>query len=556
MVTLGPLEYISYDIQVFDASPAINQAHSSLSKSPNSAVAESQSMIIQAGCSHSPHDVVAVAASSSVVNQTEALHSPKVTVAEKSPEISEAGNSSCTTVIERTPEIDEESKSSDGTVAFAENPSPVFEPVGIFRFQDLAPEIRNRIYGLVLGPPQDPSICLTEVLDNRPMRAPSGDAGSDNAFRTMTVVPNPEHKDSEWGVIHHVTPSDLSILLVSKQILVEAFHVFYTTNCFSFTDTGQLYRFLKNIGYIRRQHLTMVYFLWRGPDAREAFRLLKTCRRLRTVQFTVPCSHPPGYEALKEVKVETAKARALVHFTVDRYGHTSCFGDYLCHCPCRRLYDPPSNLQELEKAMMTPRRVQDLPETEEKFDLFKPKREHFAKSEEQNLLEDKDSFEHFIARIEQQGRELRYLGRRNKTKEDTLNQTLKGPDVDDYFKDFAEKLAKDKRLIKMKERWHAKRQEEQEAEERHQRWKKEAVEAKELGVKMRREARELKWKIARDTKAHEKKMAREARELKRRTAREAKEREKMMAREAKAQKKADKESKGPGKKATQGVRKD
>lgn len=544
MVTLGPLEYVSHNNQRFDATPAIDQAHSSLSKSLHITVAESQSMFIEAGSLPSPHDtvIVAVARSSLAVNEAEASPSLEVATAEKDSEIKETDHSSYGSVAETGLELDDDS-----------NLSTVYEPVGVFPFQDLAPEIRNRIYGFVLGPPQDPSVCLTEVLDNRPLRAPSGDVDSDNTFRTKTVVPNPEHEDPEWGVIHQVTPNDLSILLVCKQIFVEAFHVFYTTNCFSFTDTGQLYRFLKNIGYIRRQHLTTVYFLWRGPDAREAFRLLKTCRRLRTVQFTVPCSHPPGYEALKEVRVETAKARALVHFARDRYSHTSCFGDYLCHCACRRLYDPPSSLRELENAMMTPRRVQDLPDLEEKFDLFKPKREYFPKSEEQSLLADKDSFEHFIARIEQQGKELRYLGRRNKIKEAALNQTLQGSDVDDYFRDFAEKLAKDKRLAKMKERWHAKRQEEQEAEELRQRWKKEAVEAKELGIKTRREARELRWKIARETKAHEKKVAREARELKRRTAREAKEREKMMAREAKAQKKAAKGSKGPGRKTTNGT---
>ena len=369
----------------------------------------------------------------------------------------------------------------------------------------------------------------------------SGDIDFDSSFRPNSIKLNPKHKDPSWGAFsHQVKPHDLSILLVSKQIYVEAFHVFYTTNCFSFTDTGLLYRFLKNIGYTRRQHLTMVYFLWRGPDAKEAFRLLKTCRRLKMVQFTVPCSHPPGYEALKEVRVEKPKARALVHYTpaqnppLNIREHTSCFGDYQCHCLCRRPYEPASSMRELEKAMGRPRREQDLPDREERFDLFKPKREHFKKSEEQDLLKEKATFDEFIGRLEEQGKELKYLGCRNRRKEAALNQTLTGPAVEDYFRDFADKLAKDKRLVKWRERYHAKRREEQEVKEREERWKREAIEEKELGIRMRKEARELKWKLAREAREHAKEMAREARELERRTAREAKDREIVMAREARA----------------------
>lgn len=555
------LKCVSHGFQGFDTCPVINQAHTSSLPSPHSPVAERSSVVIQAGNSTPPHDTVAVIDSSSVVNQTETSPSPDVAVAESGLGISEADNSSNAAAAEISSEINEAEKSSYVTTAVAENSAPANEPVEVFRFPDLAPEIRNRIYRLVLGPPQDPSICLTQVLDNRPLRAPSGSVDLDNTFRTKSVMPNPKHKDPQWGVIHQVKSNDLSILLVSKQTYFEAFHVFYSTNCFSFTDTGLLYRFLKNIGYTRRQHLTMVYFLWRGPDAKEAFRLLKTCRRLTTVQFTVPCSHPPGYEALKEVRVENAKARAVVHFAPAQnpplhiHDHTSCFGDYQCHCLCRRRYEPASNLREIERAMMRPRREQDLPDAEEKFDLFKSKREHFKKSEEQDLLEDKASFDDFIGRIEQQGKELKYLGRRNKSMEAALNQTLKGSDVDDYFRDFAEKLAEDKRLIKRKERWHAKRQEEKAAKELEERLRRESDEAKELEIKTRREARELKWKIARETREHAKQMAKEARELKRRTAREAKEREKMMAREAKAQKKADKEAKGRDKTTAKGTKK-
>ena len=540
MPRMVSLESTSHDGRVFDPNAAINQVYSL--SSPHSAVAEINPVFVQTGNPPSTLNTLAVAESSSPVNQTEILPSRDIVVAEMSSEIHRAGNS------------------LDVTVATVNDSPPAGELVAVFRFLDLAAEIRNRVYHLVLGPPQDPSICLTQVLDNRPLIAQSGGGVDlDKAFRPTSVTLNRKHKDPNWGVTYKVKPHDLSILLVSKQIYVEAFHVFYTQNCFSFTNTGLLYRFLKNTGYTRRQHLTMVYFLWRGPDAKEAFRLLKTCRRLRLVQFTVPCSHPPGYEALKEVRVEKAKARALVHYAtaqnppLDNQNHRSCFGDYQCHCLCRHRDEPASSLRELEKAMMRPRREKDVPDAEEKFDLFKPKREHFRKSEEQDLLQETASFEDFIRRIEQQGKELKYLGRRNKAMEAAMNQTLRGSDVDEYFREFAEKLAKDKRLVKMTERWHAKRREEKEAIEREEREKREALEEKELGIKMRREARELKWKTAREARELAKKTAKEARELKRRTAREAKEREKMMAKEARDRKKAAREAKARDKKAAKGT---
>ncbi len=533
------LKCVSHDEKLDnDPRPALDRAHSS--PSPHIAIAENEPVSIQAGNSSSTHSLVALAKSSSTDNKIDIVQSEDMASAESSPNVNEAGGISDIAIL-------------------AENLSTVTEPVEVFRFQSLSPEIRNRIYYLVLGPPKDPSICLTQVLfDDRPLRVPNGGVDLETTFRTTSVKINPRHKNRKWGVVHEAKPNVLSILLVSKQIYVEAFHVFYTTNCFSFTDTGLLYRFLKNIGYTRRQHLTMVYFLWRGPDAKEAFRLLKTCRRLKVVQFTVPCSHPPGYEALKEVRVKKAKARALVHFAsaqsppLNIHDHTSCFGDYQCHCICRRPYEPASNLRELEKAMMRPRRPQDLPDAEEKFDLFKPKREYFKRSEEQDLLQGKASFDDFISRYEQQGKDLKYLGRRNKRMEASLNQTLMGADADEYFRDFSDKLAEDKRLIKKKEYWTAKLQREKEANEAWEHEKKEAKEAKELEKEKRREARELKWKMAREAREHAKQMAREARELKRRMAREAKERKKLMAMEVRAQKKATREAKGRDQKRTKG----
>ena len=513
--------------------------------SPHFPVAKRSSDLVEACKSSSTNDIIADAEGNSAANQTETFSPPVAVVVQVSPAINTANQPFDVDVAEATQEITEAGGSSDTILAAAKDPATIDEPVEIFRFTDLAPEIRNRIYRFILGPPQNPSICLTQILDKSPLGAQSEGADFDNTFRIKSVVPNPKHNDPNWGITHEVDPNDLSILLASKQIYTEACLFFYATNCFSFTDTGLLYRFLKNIGYTRRQHLTMVYFLWRGEDAKEAFRLLKTCRRLTTVQFTVPCSHPPGYEALKEVRVETAKARALVHFASPEGQHSSCFGDYQCHCNCsgRTPYEPASNLQDIEKAMMRPRRKQDLPDAEEVFDLFTPKREYFKRSEDQELLGEKAAFNEFIDRIEWKGKHLSHVGYRNKTLEAYQHQTLRGKAADDYFRDFAAKLAADRRQVKKEEYWGAKHAELKEQKEKEERRKREAIEAKGLAIKRRKVVRALKLKFARDNREHAKKMAREARELKRRTVREAKEREKMMAREAKALKKAAGESK-------------
>ena len=527
-----------------DIRPAIDRALGSPSSLPQLSVADRSSDLVEACKSSSTNDTIADAEGSSVADQTETFSPPGAVVVQVSPAINTTNQSSDVDVAEATQEMTEAGSSSDTILAVAEDPATTDEPVEIFRFSDLPPEIRNRIYRFILGPPQDPSICLTQILDTRPLGAQSEDIDIDNTFRTKSVIPNPKHNDPNWGTTHEVDPNDLSILLASKQIYTEACLFFYATNCFSFTDTGLLYRFLKNIGYTRRQHLTMIYFLWRGEDAKEAFRLLKTCRRLTSVQFTVPCCHPPGYEALKEVKVETAKAHALVHYAVPEFQHSSCFGDYQCHCNCnmRSSHEPRSNLQEIEQAMMRPRRKQDLPDAEEVFDLFTPKREYFKRSEDQELLGEKAAFNEFIDRIEWKGKGISYLGYRNKTLEASQHQTLKGKAADNYFRDFAAKLAADRRQVRKEEYWSAKHAELKRQKDREEQRKREANEAKGLAIKRRKVVRALKLKFARDNREQAKKMAGEARELKRRTVREAKEREKMVARESKALEKAAGES--------------
>ena len=195
--------------------------------------------------------------------------------------------------------------------------------------------------------------------------------------------------------VQFLTKSTLNILLACKSIYIEAFHVFYSSNRFYFPDTELLFSFLKGIGYNRRLHLTTIAFEWCGPFAKEAFRLLKTCRRLKSVQFTIPCSQPPGYGAVREIRgLEQALVFDRLHFGIRMEDHYRLASeDYRCLChhdPHRK--GPLDDIQELERAMMRPRLKQYAEDPSEKFSLFKGKREVLKKAEESILLEDRVSW--------------------------------------------------------------------------------------------------------------------------------------------------------------------
>ena len=183
--------------------------------------------------------------------------------------------------------------------------------------------------------------------------------------------------------------SDLNLLLVCKQIYIEAFHVFYSSHRFFFSDTELLYSFLKGIGHNRRQHLSMIAFDWCGPYAKDAFRLLKTCSRLKSVQFTVPCGEPPGYAAVREIRgLEQALVVERRHYG-SQYIYMAA-ANYRCQCPypMRDEERPLDDVLELERAMMRPRLKQYAVDPNETLNLFKRKRGFWKKTEESLLFED------------------------------------------------------------------------------------------------------------------------------------------------------------------------
>ena len=251
----------------------------------------------------------------------------------------------------------------------------------------LPPEIRNRIYLFVLG---SRDIRTTARV---PLRASEFD---ERQSRVLVHYPARKVENltkTDWFLeTQFLTKRTLNILLVCKHIYIEAFHVFYTSNRFYFPDTELLFSFLKGIGYNRRQHLAMIALNWCGPFAKEAFRLLKTCRRLRSVQFTIPCGEPPGYGAVREIRgLEQVLVIKRIHYSTMVAGHCRLASeDYVCKCRRNPLVKGPlDDVQELERAMMRPRLKQYAKDPSEEFNLFTVKREVSKKPEETFLLEDR-----------------------------------------------------------------------------------------------------------------------------------------------------------------------
>ena len=261
----------------------------------------------------------------------------------------------------------------------------------------LPPEIRNRIYMFVLGP-RDIRNTIQVVMSAAEFAKRHERIRSHYPVMEIEECSNaPRFIDMQF-----LTKSTLNILLACKHVYIEAFHVFYTYNRFYFPDTELLFSFLKGIGYNRRQHLTMIVFDWCGPFAKEAFRLLKTCRRLKSIQLKIPCSEPPGYGAVREIRgLEQALVLDRLHYgihqlryPVRRENHYRLASeDYRCLCyrdPHGK--GPLDDVHELERAMMRPRLKRYAEDPSEKFNLFEGKREFLKKSEESILVEDRGSW--------------------------------------------------------------------------------------------------------------------------------------------------------------------
>lgn len=140
--------------------------------------------------------------------------------------------------------------------------------------------------------------------------------------------------------------------------------MYYALNTIHLCSTGRLFYFLTRIGYARRQQLVSIAFHIFDKDAKRAFLVLRTAKRLQHLKFHLPGDSArqggylvPGMAALREV-------RGLSHVEIT--------SSYDC--------------SDLITSMMRPRLSRySLKATDKKFDLFKQPREVFPKTEAQRL---------------------------------------------------------------------------------------------------------------------------------------------------------------------------
>lgn len=194
-------------------------------------------------------------------------------------------------------------------------------------------------------------------------------------YEYVLYVPNTASRDSfdkrPWWVKSAPTPKNfnLSILLASKQTYIEAHHIFYRINELIFKDTSALFQFLCHIGYVRRQQIVSISFQKFERNAKLAFRLLKSCQRLKCLRFLLPDDKPPGYAALREVRgIED----------VEIFCYPLPIWDI-------HWFKGSALKQALQQAMSRPRLKRYEPNDEKKLDLFKKHREILPKTDAEEL---------------------------------------------------------------------------------------------------------------------------------------------------------------------------
>ncbi len=170
--------------------------------------------------------------------------------------------------------------------------------------------------------------------------------------------------------IYHPRTSDLSLLLVSKTIYTEAFHIFYR-NRLAFLNTDVLGHFLLTSGHARRQQITDIVFVWQGHQPKWAFRLLKKCCNLKRVTVVVYGGYqPPGYAALREVRgLDEVKV-----YSSDWFLGSLIY--FLGFSYWNRPHEEQAEFddEELILAMKRPRLQRDAGNPDEKLELFRKQR--------------------------------------------------------------------------------------------------------------------------------------------------------------------------------------
>lgn len=249
------------------------------------------------------------------------------------------------------------------------------------------PEIRDRIYQFVL------------ILEHNPKYALDSDdcipGPRQVSFAEQPLKRTPKKYDDKffWSRVKGPDKRPLSLLLVSKQTYCEAYHIFYRDNNLQFLNVCYLWRFLKNIGYARRQHVTHITFVRMGREEDAAFRMLQRCPRLKFLDIIFPCRlglsgcrpcHDQNYSILREVRgLEAVNFKYDEDHKKHTIGHSPGFSSAAHAVREEREWNKEISIfEKLQHDMMRPRIQRFLIKADEKIDLFKPKKERHRQSEE------------------------------------------------------------------------------------------------------------------------------------------------------------------------------
>jgi hypothetical protein len=165
-------------------------------------------------------------------------------------------------------------------------------PAGLGDLGILPPEIRNRIYNLVLPQPErfnlqtyQPHGKLQYVIVGKPTSRVAGQEVAPVDHKRKTEHRCQKRANNEWFEV----PSSTALLQLNKQFHAETSSILYGSNKFEFTSTRALERFVIQIGE-NKKHLREVGLRWQpdGHDAvagRRAMEALCAAKSLHTVSI-------------------------------------------------------------------------------------------------------------------------------------------------------------------------------------------------------------------------------------------------------------------------------
>lgn len=173
----------------------------------------------------------------------------------------------------KVPDATTKSKATDsadinfGIRIFAEPETPSYFP-----FMRLPPEIRNKIYCIILKSPQ-----RVQIVGRKAPRVKV------QGIRIPLVKLRRHGKTTSHFGVEYGTSALVNFLTVNRQIYTEARLLLYYENTFHFNSTTVLKNFLEGLPdyYCSEiRHISVEGAVFRNPEARDAFTLLAKCKKM------------------------------------------------------------------------------------------------------------------------------------------------------------------------------------------------------------------------------------------------------------------------------------